>query len=126
VATFVNVFHNSLVIGMDRRANITKLNQDCQFMEKPKTNGTNWPNGQLFMMYFCEREKNYLFELALALLIKIWSPNARCMVQVPRLYASYREKSLIANFDVFLDNIFASLFEVITGWEWNFFIIYFH
>ncbi|KAK0404451.1 hypothetical protein QR680_017460 [Steinernema hermaphroditum] len=42
----------------------------------------------------------------------VWSPNARWMVQIPRLYDIYKAKKMIKNFDVILDNVFTPLFEV--------------
>uniref|UniRef100_A0A914C3G8 AMP deaminase n=1 Tax=Acrobeloides nanus TaxID=290746 RepID=A0A914C3G8_9BILA len=41
----------------------------------------------------------------------VWSPNARLMIQIPRLYDIYKAKNMISNFDELLDNIFTPLFE---------------
>uniref|UniRef100_A0A914GU46 AMP deaminase n=1 Tax=Globodera rostochiensis TaxID=31243 RepID=A0A914GU46_GLORO len=42
----------------------------------------------------------------------VWSPNARWMIQVPRLYDIYHANKILPNFDAFLDNVFTPLFEV--------------
>ncbi|KAL3084438.1 hypothetical protein niasHT_035240 [Heterodera trifolii] len=40
------------------------------------------------------------------------SPNARWLIQVPRLFDIYCTKGILANFDEFLNNLFMPLFEV--------------
>ncbi|ULU07048.1 hypothetical protein L3Y34_018670 [Caenorhabditis briggsae] len=47
-----------------------------------------------------------------ALTHDVWSPNARWLIQIPRLYDVYRLKNMIKNFDDMLDNLFTPLFEV--------------
>ncbi|EFO91352.1 hypothetical protein CRE_11753 [Caenorhabditis remanei] len=42
----------------------------------------------------------------------VWSPNARWLIQIPRLYDVYRNKNMVKNFDDMLDNLFTPLFEV--------------
>uniref|UniRef100_A0A7E4UQI6 AMP deaminase n=1 Tax=Panagrellus redivivus TaxID=6233 RepID=A0A7E4UQI6_PANRE len=41
----------------------------------------------------------------------VWSPNARFMIQIPRLFDVYKAKNMLQTFDEFLDNIFGPLFE---------------
>ena len=43
---------------------------------------------------------------------QLFSPNVRWMVQVPRLYGTYREAALIGSFEVMLRNLFDPLFKV--------------
>ncbi|PWN45503.1 AMP deaminase [Ceraceosorus guamensis] len=43
---------------------------------------------------------------------KLFSPNVRWLIQVPRLYEVYRGQGTIQNFEQLLDNIFRPLFEV--------------
>ncbi|CAI2337749.1 unnamed protein product [Caenorhabditis sp. 36 PRJEB53466] len=47
-----------------------------------------------------------------ALTHDVWSPNARWLIQIPRLYDVYRAKNMVKNFDDMLDNLFTPLFEV--------------
>ncbi|CAB3403896.1 unnamed protein product [Caenorhabditis bovis] len=42
----------------------------------------------------------------------VWSPNARWLIQIPRLYDIYRAKKMVNSFDELLENIFTPLFEV--------------
>ncbi|CCD65831.1 AMP deaminase [Caenorhabditis elegans] len=59
------------------------------------------------------RSKNEWDNLAKwALTHDVWSPNARWLVQIPRLYDVYRAKNMVKNFDDMLDNLFTPLFEV--------------
>jgi AMP deaminase len=43
---------------------------------------------------------------------QLYSENVRWIIQIPRLYNIYREQNLLENFEEFLHNIFAPLFEV--------------
>jgi len=43
---------------------------------------------------------------------KVFSPNVRWLIQVPRLYQLYRSTGVIKNFEEFLTNIFKPLFDV--------------
>ncbi|KAL3081816.1 hypothetical protein niasHT_034007 [Heterodera trifolii] len=42
----------------------------------------------------------------------VWSPNARWIIQIPRLFDIYRTNKILTTFDDFLDNLFTPLFEV--------------
>ncbi|KAL6740925.1 hypothetical protein Aduo_014228 [Ancylostoma duodenale] len=42
----------------------------------------------------------------------VWSPNARWLIQIPRLYDIYKSKNMVQTFDELLDNVFTPLFEV--------------
>ncbi|XP_030416235.1 AMP deaminase 3 isoform X1 [Gopherus evgoodei] len=42
---------------------------------------------------------------------KVYSPNIRWIIQVPRIYDIFRSKNLLANFGKMLENIFLPLFE---------------
>ncbi|EYC15693.1 hypothetical protein Y032_0036g3301 [Ancylostoma ceylanicum] len=47
-----------------------------------------------------------------ALTHDVWSPNARWLIQIPRLYDIYKSKNMVKTFDELLDNVFTPLFEV--------------
>lgn len=42
---------------------------------------------------------------------KVYSDNVRWLIQIPRLYSSYRERNLVSSFQDLLDNIFNPIFE---------------
>ncbi|XP_010789800.1 AMP deaminase 3 [Notothenia coriiceps] len=42
---------------------------------------------------------------------KVYSPNMRWIIQVPRIYDIFKEKKLVTNFSKMLENIFLPLFE---------------
>jgi AMP deaminase len=42
---------------------------------------------------------------------KLWSPNVRWMVQIPRLYSVYKKAGLVNSLQDMLDNIFIPMFE---------------
>uniref|UniRef100_A0A0N5B894 AMP deaminase n=1 Tax=Strongyloides papillosus TaxID=174720 RepID=A0A0N5B894_STREA len=59
------------------------------------------------------RSKNEWAKLAKwAIENDVWSPNARFLIQIPRLYDIYKATKMIDNFGEILDNIFTPLFEV--------------
>lgn len=43
---------------------------------------------------------------------ELFSPNVRWMIQVPRLYDTYRQSHLLSSFSEFLENVFGVLFSV--------------
>lgn len=43
----------------------------------------------------------------------LFSPNVRWMIQVPRLYDTYRQSHLLSSFSELLENVFGPLFDVI-------------
>ncbi|CEF67347.1 AMP deaminase 2 [Strongyloides ratti] len=42
----------------------------------------------------------------------VWSPNAKLLIQIPRVYDAFKSYNMIQNFGQLLDNIFTPLFEV--------------
>ena len=55
-------------------------------------------NGPSFAQWYCDN--------------RLTSPNARWMIQIPRLYEEYRKAGFLRNFQELIDNILAPLFEV--------------